>query len=43
MGQPAKVKRPAEERDLTQIHHAAEHYVNAAKGYRDAANLHRGF
>ena len=43
MGQPGKVKRPAEERDLVQIHHAADHYVQAAKGYREAANLHRGF
>ncbi|MFN0022015.1 MAG: gamma carbonic anhydrase family protein [Pirellulaceae bacterium] len=43
MGQPAKVKRPAEERDLVQIHHAAEHYVQAAKGYREAANSYKGF
>jgi carbonic anhydrase/acetyltransferase-like protein (isoleucine patch superfamily) len=43
MGQPGKVKRSAEERDLVQIHHAADHYVQAAKGYREAANLHRGF
>ena len=33
MGQPAKVKRAAEERDLVRIRHAAEHYVEAAKGY----------
>ena len=40
---PAKVKRPAEERDLVQIRHAAEHYVQAAKGYKDLANSHKGF
>ncbi len=34
MGQPAKVKRPAEERHLVLIRHAAEHYVQAAKAYR---------
>ena len=34
MGQPAKVKRAAEERDLVRIRHAAEHYVEAAKGYK---------
>jgi carbonic anhydrase/acetyltransferase-like protein (isoleucine patch superfamily) len=34
MGQPAKVKRPMTERDFSRIQHAAEHYVEAAKGYR---------
>ena len=34
MGQPAKVKRQATERDLARIRHAAEHYVAAAKVYR---------
>ena len=34
MGQPAKVKRAAEERDLVRIRHAAEHYVEAAEGYK---------
>ena len=34
MGQPAKVKREATERDLERIHHAADHYVEAAKVYR---------
>ncbi len=43
MGQPAKVKRPAEARDAVQIRHAAEHYVQAAKGYKDSANSHKGF
>ena len=37
MGQPAKVKRPAEERHLNQIRHAAEHYVQAAKCYQQGA------
>lgn len=37
MGQPAKIKRPAEERDLNSIRHAAEHYVQAAKEYKEAA------
>ena len=39
MGQPAKVKRQATERDLAMIRHAAEHYVEAGKVYRgqDAA------
>jgi carbonic anhydrase/acetyltransferase-like protein (isoleucine patch superfamily) len=37
MGQPAKIKRLAEERDLNSIHHAAEHYVQAAKEYKKAA------
>jgi carbonic anhydrase/acetyltransferase-like protein (isoleucine patch superfamily) len=43
MGQPAKVKRPAEERDAVQIRHAAEHYVQAAKGYKESVNSHKGF
>ena len=34
MGQPAKVKRAAEERDLVRIRHAAQHYAEAAKGYK---------
>lgn len=33
MGQPAKVKRPAEPRDAERIRHAAAHYVEAAKVY----------
>lgn len=36
MGQPAKVKRPADERDLARIRHAAEHYVEAGRVYRAA-------
>ena len=36
MGQPAKVKRQATERDAERIRHAAEHYVAAAKVYREA-------
>jgi carbonic anhydrase/acetyltransferase-like protein (isoleucine patch superfamily) len=36
MGQPAKVKREVGERDLERIRHAAEHYVAAAKVYREA-------
>jgi carbonic anhydrase/acetyltransferase-like protein (isoleucine patch superfamily) len=36
MGQPAKVKRQVTERDLGRIRHAAEHYVAAAKVYREA-------
>jgi carbonic anhydrase/acetyltransferase-like protein (isoleucine patch superfamily) len=36
MGQPAKVKRAASDRDRQRILHAAEHYVNAAKVYRGA-------
>ena len=38
IGQPAKIKRAAEERDLIRIHHAAEHYVAAAKSYIESAN-----
>jgi carbonic anhydrase/acetyltransferase-like protein (isoleucine patch superfamily) len=34
MGQPAKVKREATERDRGMIQHAAEHYVAAGKVYR---------
>jgi len=37
MGQPARVKRLATERDLARIRHAAEHYVAAAKAYREAS------
>jgi carbonic anhydrase/acetyltransferase-like protein (isoleucine patch superfamily) len=37
MGQPAKVKRQATERDLARIRHAAEHYVAAAKVFRRSA------
>jgi len=33
LGQPAKVKRPAEPRDAERIRHAAAHYVGAAKAY----------
>jgi carbonic anhydrase/acetyltransferase-like protein (isoleucine patch superfamily) len=33
MGQPARVKREATERDGERIRHAAEHYVAAAKAY----------
>ena len=33
MGQPAKIKRAVEPRDLERIRHAAEHYVQAAKVY----------
>jgi carbonic anhydrase/acetyltransferase-like protein (isoleucine patch superfamily) len=36
MGQPAVVKRQATDRDLAKIHHAADHYVAAAKLYRTA-------
>jgi carbonic anhydrase/acetyltransferase-like protein (isoleucine patch superfamily) len=35
MGQPAKVKRQADARDLERIRHAAEHYVAAGKIYRE--------
>ena len=34
MGQPAKVKREATQKDLERIRHAAEHYIEAAKVYR---------
>jgi carbonic anhydrase/acetyltransferase-like protein (isoleucine patch superfamily) len=36
IGQPAKVKRATTERDRDRIRHAAEHYVAAAKAYREA-------
>jgi carbonic anhydrase/acetyltransferase-like protein (isoleucine patch superfamily) len=36
IGQPAKVKREVTERDRERIRHAAEHYVAAAKVYREA-------
>jgi carbonic anhydrase/acetyltransferase-like protein (isoleucine patch superfamily) len=36
MGQPAKVRREASERDRERIRHAAEHYVAAGKVYREA-------
>ncbi len=36
MGQPAKVKRQLTEHDKALIHHAAEHYVEAGKVYREA-------
>lgn len=36
MGQPARVKREATERDRARIQHAAEHYVAAAAAYRAA-------
>ena len=34
MGQPAKVKREATERDRVRIRHAAEHYVAAGRIYK---------
>jgi len=34
MGQPARIKRQITEQDLARIRHAAEHYVAAAKVYR---------
>jgi carbonic anhydrase/acetyltransferase-like protein (isoleucine patch superfamily) len=37
MGQPAKVKRQVTDRDLQRIRHAAEHYVEAGRAYRQAA------
>lgn len=37
MGQPGKVKRPAEDRDLARIRHAGEHYVAAARTYLAAS------
>jgi carbonic anhydrase/acetyltransferase-like protein (isoleucine patch superfamily) len=37
VGQPAKVKAAAQERHLALIHHAAEHYVQAAKSYKEPA------
>jgi len=36
MGQPAKVRRETTERDRERIQHAADHYVAAAKVYREA-------
>jgi carbonic anhydrase/acetyltransferase-like protein (isoleucine patch superfamily) len=36
MGQPAKVKREMTEREFGRIRHAAEHYVAAARVYREA-------
>jgi carbonic anhydrase/acetyltransferase-like protein (isoleucine patch superfamily) len=36
IGQPAKVKRAVTERDRERIQHAAQHYVAAAKVYREA-------
>jgi carbonic anhydrase/acetyltransferase-like protein (isoleucine patch superfamily) len=42
MGQPAKMMRPAEERDAARTRHAADHYVAAARGYKEAANSPKG-
>src|SRR5262245_45085957 len=42
MGQPAKVKRAMTNRDLGRIRHAAEHYVAAAKAYREEEKGDRG-
>jgi carbonic anhydrase/acetyltransferase-like protein (isoleucine patch superfamily) len=39
MGQPAVVKRAAQDRDLDRIRHAAEHYVAAAKVYRSGGEM----
>jgi carbonic anhydrase/acetyltransferase-like protein (isoleucine patch superfamily) len=36
MGQPAKVKRPAEERDRAYIQMAAEHYVASGKAFKSS-------
>lgn len=36
MGQPAKVRREASERDRERVRHAAEHYVAAARAYLGA-------
>jgi carbonic anhydrase/acetyltransferase-like protein (isoleucine patch superfamily) len=36
MGTPAVVKREVTERDTARIQHAAEHYVEAAKAYRQS-------
>lgn len=38
MGQPAKVKRPAEERDRAYIRRAAEHYVAAGRAFKGSLN-----
>ena len=42
MGQPAKVRRQTTERDWERIRHAAEHYVAAAKAYREAGHGDKG-
>ncbi|HEX5106566.1 MAG TPA: gamma carbonic anhydrase family protein [Pirellulaceae bacterium] len=36
MGQPARIKREVTEQDAARIRHAAEHYVAAAKVYRES-------
>lgn len=36
MGAPARVKRQMEERDRERIRHAAAHYVEAARAFREA-------
>jgi carbonic anhydrase/acetyltransferase-like protein (isoleucine patch superfamily) len=36
MGSPAKIKRQVTEQDAARIRHAAEHYVAAARVYREA-------
>jgi carbonic anhydrase/acetyltransferase-like protein (isoleucine patch superfamily) len=36
IGQPAKVKRQLTEHDQARIRHAAEHYVDAGRVYREA-------
>ena len=36
MGQPAKVKRPVEERDLAYIRRAAEHYVASGRAFKQS-------
>jgi len=42
MGQPAKVRRQTTERDWERVRHAAEHYVAAAKAYREAGHGDKG-
>jgi carbonic anhydrase/acetyltransferase-like protein (isoleucine patch superfamily) len=37
LGQPAKVKRSASDRDRDRIRHAAEHYVAAGRAYLEAS------
>jgi carbonic anhydrase/acetyltransferase-like protein (isoleucine patch superfamily) len=37
MGQPAKVKRQVTDRDMQRIRHAAEHYIEAGRQYRQTA------
>ncbi len=37
MGAPAKLRRPAEPRDIQQIHHAAHHYVQASRQFKQPA------